>query len=140
MEKINFMRQYPSKTYQSKHRKVLIPFKDRFVKVNVSNGHKRYKKQMSKQQMKVGVIADKIVDRIVSPDLFGFNICEENREAFLLRYFDLCVDEILSFGIFKGGRKEVYKQFKSLVINKYRSRKQCKTNILNHLLEGGADV
>jgi hypothetical protein len=51
----------------SKHPKVVIPFKGRYIKINTPNSERRLKNVMSRKKARLYCLADKVVDRLEKP-------------------------------------------------------------------------
>lgn len=53
--------------HRSKHPKVTIPFKGRYLKINAPNSERRLKNSMARKKARLYCLADKVVDRLEKP-------------------------------------------------------------------------
>jgi hypothetical protein len=108
----------------SKHPKVIIPFRDRYVKINQPNMEKRDKRELSRQKANMYVLADKVVDRMKNPYIYECDYTiSQSKQQYVDHFLKECVTKIIADGVFGSDYNKVRDMFLSVVNTKAHKRK-----------------
>lgn len=107
----------------SKHPKVIIPFKGRYVKIDEPNLSKRERRNLSKQKANMYVLADKVVDRIKDPYVYECDyIILQSKQQYVDHFTKECIEKIIAGGVFGSDHNKIRDMFLTIVNTKAHKR------------------